>query len=525
MGVAKGAVATVSANECDFILAAVRDELRVDGRKPFDYRSWDVSFGRDDGTAEVQLGSTRVLASVSAALTLPFPDRPNEGSLAVFTELAPMADPRFVPGRPGEDAIELGRIIDRGLRESHAVDTESLCVVAGRAAWALRLDIRVMDNDGNLVDACCLAAVAALLAFRRPEVTVGGDDGMQVVVHSVEERDPIPLTVHNLPLAVTFAFFNDGNDVVMDPSFKEEAAQAGRCTVLVNAVGDVCSVQKGGGVGVSLPQLMRCCRVAASVAQHMIKTLTDKVAALAAERQRRKVKRHASPAAAAAAATVGLDTAAGGLKAGVIGVAEIAAVQKKGGGVRQGQASADGGGGGVKEEQMEEDGEEEGEEGEEESSDGEDGDEEEEEEGEGDKGRGGAAGGGVDALFEGGVSSCLLSPHSPLPSPRDPCPSGIRAGRRCQSAAVRARLGSELDAIADLLPSAAAPHAPASKASAARAVPLAGKGEEEVPRPEDAGNAAAAAAAGAGSRMKEEPLTLADAVKKPKKKKKSKAEQ
>ncbi|CAI5510047.1 unnamed protein product, partial [Closterium sp. Naga37s-1] len=498
----------------------------------------------DDGTAEVQLGSTRVLASVSAALTLPFPDRPNEGSLAVFTELAPMADPRFVPGRPGEDAIEVGRIIDRGLRESHAVDTESLCVVAGRAAWALRLDIRVMDNDGNLVDACCLAAVAALLAFRRPEVTVGGDDGMQVVVHSVEEHDPIPLTVHNLPLAVTFAFFNDGNDVVMDPSFKEEAAQAGRCTVLVNAVGDVCSVQKGGGVGVSLPQLMRCCRVAASVAQHMIKTLTDKVAALAAERQKRKVKRHASPAAAAAAATVGLDTAAGGLKAGVIGVAEIAAMQKKGGGVRQGQASADGGGGGVKEEQMEEDGEEEGEEGEEESSDGEDGDEEEEEEGEGDKGRGGAAGGGVDALFEGGVSSwwalSLSFFQPPLvlpPGHRRPCAMGFNSWARAlrlqeeggekksKKGATAARLGSELDAIADLLPSAAAPHAPASKASAARAVPPAGKGEEEVPRPEDAGNAAAAAAAGAGSKMKEEPLTLADAVKKPKKKKKSKAEQ
>ncbi|GJP86246.1 hypothetical protein CLOP_g16291 [Closterium sp. NIES-67] len=277
MGVPKGAAAVVSANECDFILAAVREEQRVDGRKPFDYRSWDVSFGRDEGTAEVQLGNTRVLASVSAALTLPFPDRPNEGSLAVFTELAPMADPRFVPGRPGEEAIELGRIIDRGLRESHAVDTESLCVVAGRAAWALRLDVRVMDNDGNLVDACCLAAVAALLAFRRPEVTVGGDDGMQVVVHPTHERDPVPLTVHNLPLAVTFAFFNDGNDVVMDPSFKEEAAQAGRCTVLVNAVGDVCSVQKGSGVGVSLNQLMRCSRVAASVAQHMLKTLTDKV--------------------------------------------------------------------------------------------------------------------------------------------------------------------------------------------------------------------------------------------------------
>ena len=33
-------------------------------------------------------------------------------------------------------------------RESRAVDTESLCVVAGRAVWSLRLDLRVLDNEG-----------------------------------------------------------------------------------------------------------------------------------------------------------------------------------------------------------------------------------------------------------------------------------------------------------------------------------------------------------------------------------------
>jgi len=27
-----------------------------------------------------------------------------------------MADPSFEPGRPGESAVELGRIVDRGLR-------------------------------------------------------------------------------------------------------------------------------------------------------------------------------------------------------------------------------------------------------------------------------------------------------------------------------------------------------------------------------------------------------------------------
>lgn len=35
-------------------------------------------------------------------------------------------------GRPGEEAIEVARLIERGLRESRAVDQEALVVVSGR---------------------------------------------------------------------------------------------------------------------------------------------------------------------------------------------------------------------------------------------------------------------------------------------------------------------------------------------------------------------------------------------------------
>lgn len=65
---------------------------------------------------EVQLGQTRVLAVVKGEITQPYPDRGNEGSLAIFTEFSPMGDPSFESGRPSEMAVELGRIIDRGLR-------------------------------------------------------------------------------------------------------------------------------------------------------------------------------------------------------------------------------------------------------------------------------------------------------------------------------------------------------------------------------------------------------------------------
>lgn len=70
----------------------------------------------EDGSSEVQLGQTQVIAFVTGQLVQPYRDRPNEGTFAIFTEFSPMADPSFEPGRPGDSAIELGRIVDRGLR-------------------------------------------------------------------------------------------------------------------------------------------------------------------------------------------------------------------------------------------------------------------------------------------------------------------------------------------------------------------------------------------------------------------------
>ena len=67
---------------------------------------------------EVQLGPTRVLAVVEAEMQAPHRDRPNEGTLSVQIEFSPMADPAFEGARPTDLAVELGRIIDRGLRYS-----------------------------------------------------------------------------------------------------------------------------------------------------------------------------------------------------------------------------------------------------------------------------------------------------------------------------------------------------------------------------------------------------------------------
>jgi hypothetical protein len=91
-----------------------------------------LQFSLDDCSCTLVMGSTRVMSVVSASLESPFPDRPNEGSIRFNVELSPMASPFFEPGRPGEEAIELARLVERGLRQSHAIDQEALCVLAGR---------------------------------------------------------------------------------------------------------------------------------------------------------------------------------------------------------------------------------------------------------------------------------------------------------------------------------------------------------------------------------------------------------
>ncbi|KAK1399998.1 Guanosine pentaphosphate synthetase I/polyribonucleotide nucleotidyltransferase [Heracleum sosnowskyi] len=281
-------------NEKKFIETSLLSDLRVDGRHPFDYRRLTINFGREDGSSEVHLGQTRVMGVVTSQLVQPYRDRPNEGTLSVYTELSPMADPSFEAGRPGESAVELGRIIDRGLRESRAVDTESLCVVAGKVVWSIHIDIHILDNGGNLVDAANIAALAALSTFRRPECTLGGEDGQEVIVHPPEVREPVPLIIHHLPVAVTFGFIGKENIVVIDPTHFEEAVMGGSMTATLNTNEDVCAIQKAGGVGVLPSVIMQCLRVASVKAGDITSKIKSAVESFNTERSLRKIKRHTS---------------------------------------------------------------------------------------------------------------------------------------------------------------------------------------------------------------------------------------
>ncbi|KAJ1878046.1 3'-5'-exoribonuclease [Coemansia sp. RSA 486] len=258
-----------SSIEAAFVLEALQKGVRVDGRGLYDYRALRISCGPALGMVEVQLGQTRVLARVSCEVTRPAPERPTEGIVLFSCELGSLAAPGLDNGpRASAQEVSVSRMVERIIRQSRAIDTEALCIMAGEQVWTVRIDLHFLDHAGNLVDAAAVAAIAALRHFRRPDVTV---DGETAIIHDPRDRNPVPLSIHHTPVCVSFAFLGaNGQLVVLDPALLEEQTQTAAFTVTLNAHREICALNKAGGVPLDAEQIGRCTQVAVTKAEELI---------------------------------------------------------------------------------------------------------------------------------------------------------------------------------------------------------------------------------------------------------------
>eukprot|EP00927_Polykrikos_kofoidii_P017234 TRINITY_DN17826_c2_g1_i1.p1 TRINITY_DN17826_c2_g1~~TRINITY_DN17826_c2_g1_i1.p1 ORF type:complete len:516 (-),score=134.94 TRINITY_DN17826_c2_g1_i1:74-1621(-) len=266
-------VAPVSKAELDFTLQALRREhVRVDGRALAAYRRLAIRFGAAHGEVEVSLGPTRALAVCSGEIVTPPPERPNEGKISFHVEFGPMASPSFEVGRPSVYATTVSNFVERLLKGSRAIDAEALCIVGGQKVWSIRVDVRALDDDGNLLDVCSLAALCSVLHFRKADIDVQGSSAQ---VYSEKERVPVPLSIHHMPVPVSFALFTaaGGKDKeptwLLDPNRLEEAAMNGTVCVALNQHGELCGLHKPGGLPVDFSLVQHMMEVAAGKAKEL----------------------------------------------------------------------------------------------------------------------------------------------------------------------------------------------------------------------------------------------------------------
>lgn len=253
----------------DFVTACVSSSLRIDGRSLTDSRRVNLTLGPVWGFAEITFDQTRVVASTLVDAITPPPERRSEGSLSIIVDFSPTssepaAKDVLQPRAPPPSLTEARAVVERIVRDSRSLDTEALCILAGIKVWAVRVHVDVVNDDGNCIDACVMAVMASLMHARRPDVTV---TGKEVRIHSLDEREPVPLPVHHVPLAVSFALFGGGKlyeeeITVLDPIKMEETASGGSVTFAYNAAGEICGVHKAGGLPLALESFIHCSELA-----------------------------------------------------------------------------------------------------------------------------------------------------------------------------------------------------------------------------------------------------------------------
>ncbi|CAI5463801.1 unnamed protein product [Closterium sp. Yama58-4] len=265
--------------------------MRPDGRPIGQARGVSIGLGtvtNADASALVKLGDTAMVAAIKVEVMAPSDDRPTAGALLVSCDLPPICSAAVRPGRPPDMAHTISHHLTSLLTSAACVDLTHLCIVPGKAAWAIWLDIVCIDADGALFDAALLAALAALSSLTLPAVDVvangkvflhsqadaqtdggrtgsegeggeagGGDrgdgdgvgadegrrdgDGM-VVEQTVEGRR---LELQALPLAQTVCLY--GGHLLVDPTAEEERLGSGSNNVIIAM--DMMAREGGSGVG------------------------------------------------------------------------------------------------------------------------------------------------------------------------------------------------------------------------------------------------------------------------------------
>ena len=221
------------------LIEAIKNNIRYDGRKNDEWRKIIIETGvvaNAEGSARVKFGDCEVIAGVKMSVGTPFGDRPDDGVLMVGAELTPMANKMFETGPPSIEAIEISRVIDRGVRESHAIDLKSLCIEKGEKVWIINVDMVPINHAGNLIDIGAIAAIAALKNAKIPELVDGQPD--------YKHQGKKSLSIKEEPIAVTV--LRIGDELIVDPTVEEEKFLAARLTVTLKTNGNLCSLQKGG---------------------------------------------------------------------------------------------------------------------------------------------------------------------------------------------------------------------------------------------------------------------------------------
>lgn len=219
----------------------------------------------------MKIGNTTIICGIKAELANPTVEAPGKGYIVPNVDLPPLCSSRFRPGPPGEEAQAASQFLADVIESSEVIKFEDLCIDRGKLCWVLYCDIMCLDYDGNILDACIIALLAALKSTKLPEVTINEETHAPEVDFAKKHN----LTIHKHPVGASFCVFDD-SILFVDPTAEEMDVSTSQLTVVMDEEDRLCSLLKPGGTSLSGEKLQECIS-RATARQQEIHKLIDKV--------------------------------------------------------------------------------------------------------------------------------------------------------------------------------------------------------------------------------------------------------
>ena len=231
--------------------------IRSDNRAINEYRQLSIKHltSSYNSPIEVRLGNTQIFSQINAKLVQPRTERPSEGIISFQVDthhLKPNADFTSTNEALNEFRISISNILEKCLKESHALDTNILCVIPGKLVWKVILDISVIKNDGNIFDTAIIAALSSWLTYKIPFFRIKEGE--------LYYDSFINLTTIHMPVCVTNGIFlkkNKNEEImfVLDPTFEEESVMSGSVSICANIFGAISYMHMNTEVQVGLDDI------------------------------------------------------------------------------------------------------------------------------------------------------------------------------------------------------------------------------------------------------------------------------
>ncbi|MCQ2818862.1 MAG: hypothetical protein MJ252_16475, partial [archaeon] len=246
----------ISNNERSFLIKKLNNNplLRDTKRDEKTYRPVSIKKLSSNGQVEVKIGNTLVITQLMAKLIKPSEDKPNEGQIVFQIDtnhLKPNADYNQQNEELTDFRNRLNIFISKTLKESKALDIFSLCIIPEQVAWKIIIDINIINNDGNVLDACLISILASWLTFRLPFL-------IKKENKLVNNNKYIYLTTLHKPFMVSFGIFEtekEGNKFIVDCNLKEESVMKGKISIAANIFGEVVFMHMASSAQISKEEL------------------------------------------------------------------------------------------------------------------------------------------------------------------------------------------------------------------------------------------------------------------------------